>query len=104
MQVSTRGTIISSSRLVLTSDGLELATAKFSELVSAEDYRINQGIIDIVAFGDLAHELIKSGKGSQILVSGNLRIQNWDNGERSGTVVEIEIVDLVPLELVGRSI
>lgn len=104
MQVSTRGTIISSSRLVVTSDGLELATAKFSELVSAEDYRINQGIIDIVAFGDLAHELIKSGKGSQILVSGNLRIQNWDNGERSGTVVEIEIVDLVPLELVGRSI
>ena len=102
MQVSTRGTIVSSPRLVVTSDGRELATAKFSELVSLEDYRINQGLIDIVAFDELAHELIKSGKGSQILVSGDLRIQNWDNGERSGTVVEIEIVDLVPLELVGK--
>jgi single-strand DNA-binding protein len=72
--------------------------------VKPEDYRANQGYFNIVAFGELAHELIKSGKGSQILVNGELRLQLWDNGERSGTTVEIEIADLVPLELVGSSI
>jgi single-strand DNA-binding protein len=29
-------------------------------------------------------------KGERIVVSGRLKVRDWDNGERSGTSVEIE--------------
>jgi single-strand DNA-binding protein len=38
-------------------------------------------------------------KGNRILVSGKLKVRNWDNGERSGTSVEIE-ADSLGIDLV----
>jgi single-strand DNA-binding protein len=46
------------------------------------------------AFGDNARragEVVT--KGSQIELTGELKVRDWDNGERSGTSVEIEFYD-----------
>jgi single-strand DNA-binding protein len=45
----------------------------------------------ITAFRQLALNVASSvSKGDRIIVSGKLRVRDWDNGERSGTSVEIE--------------
>jgi single-strand DNA-binding protein len=45
----------------------------------------------ITAFRTLAINVAKSiSKGDRITVSGTIRIRDWDNGERSGTSVEVE--------------
>jgi len=43
------------------------------------------------AFRQLAINAAGSvSKGERILVTGKLRVRDWDNGERAGTSVEIE--------------
>jgi single-strand DNA-binding protein len=45
----------------------------------------------ITSYRTLAINTIASiGKGDRIVVSGNLRVRDWDNGERTGTSVELE--------------
>jgi single-strand DNA-binding protein len=45
----------------------------------------------VSAFRDLATNVKDSiFKGDRIFVSGNLRVRDWDTGERAGTSVEIE--------------
>jgi single-strand DNA-binding protein len=49
----------------------------------------------ITSFSKLAINTASSvSKGDRIVVSGKLRIRDWDNGERSGTSVEIEATTL----------
>ena len=33
-------------------------------------------------------------KGDRLVVAGKLRVRDWDNGERSGTTVEIEAASI----------
>jgi single-strand DNA-binding protein len=45
----------------------------------------------VSGFRKLAENSANSlSKGDRVLVSGKLKIRDWDNGERSGTSVEIE--------------
>lgn len=45
----------------------------------------------VSAFRHLAFNLARSlHKGDHVLVTGRLRIRNWENGERRGTAVELE--------------
>jgi single-strand DNA-binding protein len=45
----------------------------------------------ISSFRQLAGNVSQSiSKGERILVSGRLKVRDWDNGERSGTSVEVE--------------
>ena len=45
----------------------------------------------VVCFRKLAEHAIDSiAKGDRVLVRGKVRIRDWDNGERSGTTVEID--------------
>jgi single-strand DNA-binding protein len=49
----------------------------------------------ITAFRQLAINLVGSiSKGERVLVQGNLRVRDWDNGERAGTSVEIEALSV----------
>lgn len=44
----------------------------------------------ITAFGQLANNARDSiEKGNRVIVSGELNIRDWDNGERTGTSVEV---------------
>jgi single-strand DNA-binding protein len=58
----------------------------------------------ITAFGTLAINVASSiSKGDRIIVSGTLRVRDWDNGEKSGTSVEVE-ADTIGHDLVwGQS-
>jgi single-strand DNA-binding protein len=55
---------------------------------------LTNGVINwytITAFGQLANNARDSiEKGNRIIVSGELNIRDWDNGERTGTSVELE--------------
>jgi single-strand DNA-binding protein len=45
----------------------------------------------VVAFRQLADNANQSlAKGDRVWVSGRLKVRDWDNGERTGTTVEIE--------------
>jgi single-strand DNA-binding protein len=45
----------------------------------------------VTAFRQLAINSSQSiSKGERIVLTGRLRVRDWDNGERSGTSVEIE--------------
>jgi single-strand DNA-binding protein len=45
----------------------------------------------ITSFHTLAKNVAQSiNKGDRITVSGTIKIRDWDNGERSGTSVEME--------------
>ncbi len=46
----------------------------------------------ISGFGEMADKMKSIGKGDRLVVSGELLVRDWDNGERSGTSVEIEAV------------
>jgi single-strand DNA-binding protein len=49
----------------------------------------------ITSFKTLAINTASSiNKGDRITVSGDLRVRDWDNGERAGTSVEIEAVSI----------
>lgn len=60
--------------------------------------------LTITAFGTLAINVASSiGKGDRIVVSGTLRVRDWDNGTNSGTSVEVE-ADTIGHDLVwGQS-
>jgi single-strand DNA-binding protein len=45
----------------------------------------------VTAFRQLAINAAGSvSKGERVLVTGKLRVRDWDNGERAGTSVEVE--------------
>jgi len=49
----------------------------------------------VTAFADLAVNAANSiSKGDRIVVVGDLRVRDWDNGERAGTSVEIEAITI----------
>jgi single-strand DNA-binding protein len=46
----------------------------------------------VTAFRQLAINAAGSvSKGDRVLIAGKLRVRDWDNGERAGTSVEIEL-------------
>jgi single-strand DNA-binding protein len=60
--------------------------------------------LTITAFGTLAINVASSiSKGDRIIISGTLRVRDWDNGEKTGTSVEVE-ADTIGHDLVwGQS-
>jgi single-strand DNA-binding protein len=60
--------------------------------------------LTITAFGTLAINVASSiSKGDRIIISGTLRVRDWDNGEKTGTSVEVE-ADTIGHDLVwGKS-
>lgn len=95
--LTVRGLIATQPRHTVTADGLNVlsfrlvsASRKFdSESGQWQDDKVNW--FTVSAFRKLAenanHVL---SKGDRVMVFGKLRIRDWDNGERSGTSVEIE--------------
>jgi single-stranded DNA-binding protein len=48
----------------------------------------------ITSFGELATEMAeKVSKGNRIDLTGLMFVRDWDNGERAGTSVEIEVTE-----------
>lgn len=83
------GVVVTTPRDVVTQDGLRVVTFRL-----ANPYGENTNWLTASMFGstaELASEQIK--KGYRVTLNGKLIVRDWDNGERSGTSVEIEVKD-----------
>ncbi len=91
------GLVATTPRHLITKDGLPITSFR----LASSNRRFDRGSMEwvdgetnwytITSYRTLAINTIASiGKGDRIVVSGNLRIRDWDNGERTGTSVELE--------------
>jgi single-strand DNA-binding protein len=95
--ISVSGLVATTPRHVVTPDGLPITSFRLASAQRRYD-RTQQRWIDadtnwftVTAFRQLAINSSQSvSKGDRVVISGRLRVRDWDNGERSGTSVEIE--------------
>lgn len=95
--ITVQGLIATTPRHIKTQDGLDITSFRLASSQRRYDHnkkRWTDGETNwytITAFKSLAvnaHESVN--KGDRVIVSGNLRIRDWDNGSSSGTSVEVE--------------
>lgn len=95
--IVTAGLIATTPRHLVTADGIAITSFRLAS--SSRRFDSHKGVwVDgdtnwytVTAFRDLAINAAASlEKGQRILVQGSIRVRDWDNGERSGTSVEIE--------------
>ena len=91
------GLIATTPRHLITQDGLPITSFRLASSYRRFDKDLNKWVdgetnwYTITAFKQLAINLAGSfSKGERVLITGKLRVRDWDNGERAGTSVEIE--------------
>ena len=95
--VTVAGLVATTPRHLVTQDGLPITSFRLAASHRKFDRGLNKWIdgetnwFTVTAFRQLAINTAGSvAKGERILVTGKLRVRDWDNGERAGTSVEIE--------------
>jgi single-strand DNA-binding protein len=95
--ITLTGLVATAPRHIVTSEGLPITSFRLASTQRRFD-RPNQKWIDgdtnwytVTAFRQLAINSAGSiGKGDRIVVTGRLRIREWENGERTGTNIDVE--------------
>ena len=95
--ITVSGLVATPPRHIVTGEGLPITSFRLASTQRRFD-RSTQRWIDgetnwytITAFRQLAINSATSiGKGDRVVLSGRLRIREWENADRSGTNVEIE--------------
>jgi single-strand DNA-binding protein len=89
--------VATTPRHLITQDGLPITSFRLASSQRRFDREQNKWIdgetnwFTITGFRQLAINLSTSvQKGERIIVTGRLKIRDWDNGERAGTSVEVE--------------
>ena len=95
--ITVSGLVATTPRHLVTQDGLPITSLRLAAQVRRFDRAQNKWVdgetnwYTITAFRQLAINMAGSiSKGERIMVTGQLRVRDWDNGERAGTSVEIE--------------
>jgi single-strand DNA-binding protein len=91
------GLVATTPRHLTTSEGLQITSFRLASTQRRFD-RGSQKWIDgetnwytVTAFRQLALNVVASVmKGQRVVVSGRLRIRDWESGDRAGTTVEID--------------
>jgi single-strand DNA-binding protein len=91
------GLVATQPRHIITSEGLPITSFRLASTQRRFD-RSQEKWIDgetnwytITAFRQLAiHAAGSIEKGQRVVLSGRLRIRDWENGERTGTTIDIE--------------
>jgi single-strand DNA-binding protein len=107
---TTTGLVATTPRYIKTTDGLNICSFRIASGYKKFDRTKMEWVegetnwLTITSYGTLAINVASSiSKGDRIIVSGVLRVRDWDNGEKSGTSVEIE-ADTIGHDLVwGQS-
>jgi single-strand DNA-binding protein len=96
-QISVAGLVATTPRHLITQDGLPITSFRLASSHRRFDRSQNKWIdgetnwFTVTAFRQLAINASTSvSKGDRVLVTGKLRVRDWDNGERAGTSVEVE--------------
>lgn len=95
--VTVTGLVATTPRHLVTQDGLPITSFRIACSTRKYD-SVQKKWVDgetnwysVTSFRQLAINTAGSiSKGDRVLVAGVLRVREWDNGERSGTSVEIE--------------
>jgi single-strand DNA-binding protein len=95
--ITLRGLVATTPRQITTESGLEVTSFRLASTTRKLDTETGVWVdsdvnwFTISSFRQLAANVAQSiSKGERIVVSGRLKVRDWDNGERSGTSVEIE--------------
>lgn len=96
-QITITGLVATTPRHLITQDGLPITSFRLASSMRRFDQTRNKWVdgetnwYTITAFRTLAINMAGAiNKGERIIVQGDLRVRDWDNGERAGTSVEIE--------------
>ena len=99
--VTVVGLVATTPRHLVTQDGLPITSFRLASSHRKFDRKENKWVdgetnwFTVTAFRQLAINSAGSvAKGDRVIVSGKLRVRDWDNGERAGTSVEIEADNL----------
>ena len=95
--ITLTGLVATTPRHLVTSEGLPITSFRLASTQRRYD-RGAQKWIDgdtnwytITAFRQLAINLVGSVvKGQRVVVSGKLRVRDWESGDRAGTTVEVD--------------
>ncbi|MEK9578857.1 MAG: single-stranded DNA-binding protein, partial [Aquiluna sp.] len=96
-QLTIRGLVATTPKNVVTESGLAVTSFRLAAPARRFSVADNAWVTDqtnwytVSAFRQLAQNSASSiSKGDRVLVHGRLKIRDWDNGERSGTAVELD--------------
>ena len=91
------GLVATPPRHIVTSEGLPITSFRLASTQRRFDRGQDKWIdgetnwYTITAFRQLAiHAAGSIEKGQRVVLSGRLRIRDWENGERTGTTIDIE--------------
>lgn len=100
-QITADGLVATTPRHIVTQDGLPITSFRLASSNRRFDRAQNKWVegetnwYTITCFRQLAINVAASiNKGDRIVVTGKLRVRDWDNGDRAGTSVEIEATAL----------
>ncbi len=95
--ITLRGLVATTPRHITNEGGLEVTSFRLAstnrKLDSETGVWVDSDVnwFTVSAFRQLAGNVSQSiSKGERVLVTGRLKIRDWDNGERTGTSVEVE--------------
>ncbi len=107
--VTVHGLVATEPRHLVTKDGLEITSFRLAAMQRRFDRQLGKWRDDgtnwysIASFRILAKNAAASlEKGHRVIVSGRLKVREWDAGERSGVSVDIE-ADSIGHDLVWGS-
>ena len=81
------GLVATTPRFISTREGIDILSFRLATSPTEND----TNWYTITAFGQTAYNCASSiEKGNRVIVSGSLKVRDWDNGERTGTSVEVE--------------
>ena len=96
--IAIQGLVATTPRHLVTQDGLPITSFRMAASHRRFDLATQRWVdgetnwYTVTAFRQLAINLAGSiNKGERVLVYGKLRVRDWDNGERAGTSVEVEV-------------
>lgn len=91
------GLIATTPRHLVTQDGLPITSFRIAASQRWFDRKTSKWAdgetnwYTVTAFRQLAINMSQSfAKGDRVVISGRVRVRDWDNGERAGTTVEVE--------------
>lgn len=95
--ITVTGLVATTPRHLVTQDNLPITSFRLASANRRFDRVQNRWIegetnwYTVTGFRQLAVNAAASiNKGDRVVVSGKIKVRDWDNGERSGTSVEIE--------------
>ncbi len=95
--ITVAGLVATTPRHLVTQDGLPITSFRMAASHRRFDRAANKWVdgetnwFTVTSFRQLAINAAGSiSKGERVLVTGKLRVRDWDNGERAGTSVEVE--------------